>query len=109
MGVRMVNAIGPSQADGCKCRLDFFARSLSRPTVMRADHFNDLITNLDDGIQDAGILIDQGNLRTADFSELFFIQQQKMTAAETDRTASQLGCRREKLQKGKSQCGLARA
>jgi hypothetical protein len=76
---------------------------------MRADHFSDLITNLDDGIQDAGILIDQGNLRTADFSKLFFIQQQKITAAESDRTASQPGCRREKLQEGKSQCGLARA
>jgi hypothetical protein len=87
----MVDAIGPSQADGCKRRLDFFARSLSRPPVMRADHFHDLITNLDDGIQDTGILIDKGDLRTADFSELFFIQQQKITATETDRTASQPG------------------
>src|SRR5260221_3174732 len=109
MAVRRVDRIGAAKADGCKCRLGFFAGSLSRPPVMRADHFIDLITNFDDGIQDAGILIDQGNLCAPDFSELLFIQQQKITAAEGDRTASQPGCRREKVQEGKSQCGLARA
>jgi len=86
-------------------RLGFFARSLSRPAVMRADHFSDLIT-LDHGIQDAGILIDQGSLRP-DFSELLSFSNRR-SRREGDRTASQPGCRREKCKRERPVC-LARA
>src|SRR6202171_6481634 len=106
---RSIYAIALSQADGCKCCAGYFTYAQPGPSMMRTDHFSDLISDFNDGIQDAGILIDQGNFCAAKFAELLLIQQQKFAAVEANRTPSQPGRGWEEVQERKSQRGLARA